>query len=113
MEDNKETIDFTLEGKKIPLGYFHPITKINQEMSDMFRSLGYQQVRTQEIDNEDNNFNKLNIPPNHPARDMHDTFYLNHNELLLRTHTSNTQIRILEGIKKKNSVRKIKFFTIG
>jgi phenylalanyl-tRNA synthetase alpha chain len=88
-------VDIYLEGKKFPLGNLHPITQIIQKVYDILIPLGYQVAESPEIETEEYNFNKLNIPPDHPARDMHDTFYLT-NDLLLRTHTSNTQIRWLE-----------------
>jgi phenylalanyl-tRNA synthetase alpha chain len=71
-------------------------------------NLGFQIVATPEVENEDNNFNKLNLPADHPARGMQDTFYLNHG-LLLRTHTSNTQIRIMSAYPNQP----LKVATIG
>ena len=91
----EKKFDIYLEGKKIPLGNLHPITQIIQKIYDILIPFGYQVVESPEVESEEYNFNKLNIPPDHPARGMHDTFYLN-NGLLLRTHTSNTQIRLLE-----------------
>ena len=93
--EKEKKIDIYLEGKKIPLGNLHPITQIIQKIYEILTPLGYQIVESPEVETEEYNFNKLNIPPDHPARDMHDTFYLN-DGLLLRTHTSNTQIRLLE-----------------
>src|SRR5205085_9720147 len=92
--EKEEKLDIYLEGKKFPLASLHPITQIIQKIYDIFLPLGYQVVEKTEIESEEYNFNKLNIPPEHPARDMHDTFYLNNN-LLLRTHTTNTQSRVL------------------
>lgn len=83
------------EGKKINLGSIHPITKIINEIYDFFSYLGYEVIESSEIENEENNFDKLNMPADHPARGMHDTFYLENDNLLLRTHTSNTQIRVM------------------
>jgi len=105
----KETkVDNYLEGKKIPLGNLHPITQIIQRIYDILIPLGYQIVEGPEIESEEYNFNKLNIPPSHPARDMHDTFYLNNN-FLLRTHTSNTQIRLMEN----NPNRELRIISAG
>jgi len=97
-----------LEGKKIPLGNLHPLTQIIQRIYDIFLHLGYQIAESSEIETEGYNFNKLNMPPEHSARDMHDTFYLNAN-LLLRTHTSNTQIRVMEN----NPNQELKVITAG
>ena len=89
-----EKIDITLEGKNLPLAYLHPLTQLTQKIYDFFSRLGYQIIESPEIETEENNFTKLNMPPSHPARDMQDTFYLS-NDLLLRTHTTNIQSRIL------------------
>ena len=89
-----EKIDITLEGKSLPLACLHPLTQLIQKIYDIFLRLGYQIIESPEIETEENNFTKLNMPPGHPARDMQDTFYLNNN-LLLRTHTTNIQSRIL------------------
>jgi len=97
-----------LEGKKITLGNLHPLTRITQRIYDVFLQLGYQVAESTEIETEEYNFNKLNMPPEHSARDMHDTFYLNAN-LLLRTHTSNTQIRVMEN----NPNQELKVITAG
>jgi len=101
-------IDIYLEGKKVSLGNLHPITQIIRRIYDTLIPLGYQIAEGPEIETEEYNFNKLNIPPNHPARDMHDTFYLNNN-LLLRTHTSNTQIRLMES----NPNQELKIISAG
>ncbi|CAH1756032.1 24935_t:CDS:2, partial [Entrophospora sp. SA101] len=90
-----EKIDITLEGKSLPLACLHPLTQLVQKIYDIFWRLGYQIVESPEIETEENNFTKLNMPPGHPARDMQDTFYLNNN-LLLRTHTTNVQSRMLQ-----------------
>src|ERR1044072_4472801 len=105
-KENK--VDIHLEGKKFPLGHLHPITQIIQQIYNIFIPLGYQIVTSPEIETEEYNFTKLNMPPEHPARAMQDTFYLGEN-LLLRTHTSNTQIRVLE----KNPNQELKVITAG
>ncbi|MCE8167835.1 MAG: phenylalanine--tRNA ligase subunit alpha [Candidatus Moeniiplasma glomeromycotorum] len=108
-ETKKEyKLDVYREGKKFPRANLHPITQIIQKVYDIFLPLGYQIVESSEIETEEYNFNKLNMLPEHPARDMHDTFYLN-NDFLLRTHTSNTQIRILEN----NPNQELKIITAG
>ena len=77
------------------IGSLHPISLIQQKLHAIMKKLGYSILEGYNIDNEDYNFNKLNIKENHPARDMQDTFYLQ-NGMLLRTHTSNVQIHSME-----------------
>ena len=93
-EKESEKVDIFLPGKKIAFASLHPLTQIIQKIYDVLIPLGYQITESPEIENEECNFNKLNMPAEHPARDMHDTFYLNNN-LLLRTHTTNIQSRVL------------------
>ena len=90
-----EEIDITLPGRGPELGSLHPITQILREIEEVFISMGFQVAQGPEIETDYYNFEALNIPPHHPARDMQDTFYLAHN-LLLRTHTSPIQIRVME-----------------
>ncbi|OHB22258.1 MAG: phenylalanine--tRNA ligase subunit alpha [Parcubacteria group bacterium RIFCSPLOWO2_01_FULL_48_18] len=105
----KETIDITAPGKRVRLGHLHPLTKIGREAKQIFSSMGFAVMDGPEIETEYYNFDALNIPPNHPARDLWDTFWLRQNEtknqrpktknterLLLRTHTSPVQIRYME-----------------
>ena len=94
----KETIDVTAPPTGVPQGHRHPLITTTENIIDLFIGLGYQVSEGPEIENDYYNFEALNIPPNHPARDMQDTFYLG-GEYLLRTHTSPVQIRCLE-IKK-------------
>ena len=96
LELNKEEIDISLPGRKLPIGKKHPITQINEEAVDIFLSLGFEVVGGPEIETDYYNFEALNIPKDHPARDMQDTFYIN-KDLLLRTHTSPVQVRTMEG----------------
>ena len=98
----KETIDVTAPPKGIPQGHRHPLITTTEQIIDLFLGLGYQVSEGPEIENDYYNFEALNIPPDHPARDMQDTFYLG-GEYLLRTHTSPVQIRCLES--KKPPVR--------
>jgi phenylalanyl-tRNA synthetase alpha chain len=98
----KETIDVTAPPTGIPQGHRHPLITTTEQIIDLFLGLGYQVSEGPEIENDYYNFEALNIPPDHPARDMQDTFYLG-DEYLLRTHTSPVQIRCLES--KKPPVR--------
>jgi phenylalanyl-tRNA synthetase alpha chain len=95
VELNKEEIDISLPGRRLPVGKKHPITQINDEAVDIFLSLGFEVVDGPEIETDYYNFEALNIPKDHPARDMQDTFYIS-NDLLLRTHTSPIQARTME-----------------
>ncbi|HAR62848.1 MAG: phenylalanine--tRNA ligase subunit alpha [Candidatus Margulisiibacteriota bacterium] len=89
-----EKIDVTLPGKKIKRGTKHPLTQILEEIVDIFKSLGYSVAEGPEIETDFYNFEALNIPKDHPSREMHDTFYLE-SEYLLRTHTSPVQIHTM------------------
>ncbi len=89
-----EKIDVTLPARKENQGFAHPISKVVKEVKEIFASLGFEFAGGPEIENDFNNFTALNMPANHPARQMQDTFYLNEEDnLLLRTHTSTVQIR--------------------
>ena len=92
---NKSDIDFTLPGNPFSSGRLHPLTIVTNEIKEIFNRIGFSSVTGPEIDTDFYNFEALNIPKNHPARDMQDTFYIN-KELLLRTHTSSTQIHFME-----------------
>ena len=89
------SIDVTLNGRKNNRGNIHPISSILREIESIFHSSGFRVEDGPEIEDEYHNFTALNIPENHPARAMHDTFYFNTN-YLLRTHTSPIQIRSME-----------------
>ncbi len=91
----KERFDVTVPGKKRLLGHLHPLTLIKRKAEEIFQTIGFSVVEGPEVENEWYNFDALNIPKNHPARDMWDTFYLK-GGLLLRTHTSPNQIRYME-----------------
>jgi len=88
----KEWIDVTLPAPGIRPGSLHPVTQLQQEIEDLFTSLGFAILDGPEVETEEHNFDALNIPPTHPARDMQDTFWLS-NGHLLRTHTSPVQVR--------------------
>ena len=91
-----EWLDLTVPAPGPGLGSLHPLTQIQAEIEDLFVSLGFTVLDGPEVETEFNNFDALNIPPDHPARDMQDTFWLS-NGHLLRTHTSPVQVR---GMKK-------------
>lgn len=86
----KEKIDITLDGQKPNLGNLHPLMLIQQEIEDLFIGLGYTVAEGPEVEEDFYNFERANIPKDHPARDMQDTFYINEEELL-RTHTTAVQ----------------------
>ncbi|MGH7864979.1 MAG: phenylalanine--tRNA ligase subunit alpha [Candidatus Binataceae bacterium] len=88
-------LDVTLPGARIARGRIHPITQITERMLDIFSALGFEVVHTPDIEDDFHNFQALNFPPDHPAREMQDTFFIG-GGMLLRTHTSNGQIRIME-----------------
>ena len=91
----RETIDVTAPASGIPVGHRHPLITTTEEIVDLFCGLGYRVAEGPEVETDHYNFSALNIPEDHPARDMQDTFYLG-GTLLLRTHTSPVQIRYLE-----------------
>jgi phenylalanyl-tRNA synthetase alpha chain len=109
----KDALDPTLPGVPHPYGTIHPLTRVMNDLVGIFRAMGFVVAEGPEIESEFNNFDALNIPANHPARDMHDTFYLNvvrqqlalpnlegeasrKEPTLLRTHTSPVQIRVMQ-----------------
>ncbi|MGO8762702.1 MAG: phenylalanine--tRNA ligase subunit alpha [Desulfobaccales bacterium] len=89
------TVDVTLPGRRLPRGRLHPLNRIMAEVCDIFLHLGFEAVEGPEVELDWYNFEALNLPPDHPARDMQDTFYFN-DKVLLRTHTSPMQIRTME-----------------
>ena len=91
----KETLDVTLPGKELVQGTSHVLTQTMTEMEDIFLGMGYQIVEGFEVEQDEYNFERMNLPKDHPARDMQDTFYITE-ELLLRTHTSPVQARTME-----------------
>ena len=97
-----DKIDVTLPGRKIRYGTVHPITRVCQEICQIFAGVGFSVVEGPEIELDYYNFEALNIPKNHPARDMQDTFYVEDN-IVLRTHTSPVQVRVME--KQRPPVR--------
>lgn len=94
----KEKIDVTLPGRFIPFGHIHPVIQVRREICDIFASFGFSVVEGPEIELDYYNFEALNIPKDHPARDMQDTFYIEEN-IVLRTHTSPVQVRVMEKVQ--------------
>jgi phenylalanyl-tRNA synthetase alpha chain len=93
----KEPTDFTLPGRRRPLGKLHPLTQVTEDIVRSFRKIGFAVADGPEIEDEYHCFDALNTPADHPARDSQDTFYLEApNKILLRTHTSSVQIRVME-----------------
>jgi len=95
VDSRKSWQDLSLPGRYIPLGKPHPVTQIMEEVCSIFVKMGFTVAEGPDVELDYYNFEALNIPPHHPARDMHDTFYISDN-LLLRTHTSPMQIRAME-----------------
>ena len=90
--------DLTLPGRRPPAGVVHPLRRVEEEIIEVFAGLGFSVVEGPEIETDYHNFEALNFPPDHPARDMQDTFFLP-GDLLLRTHTSPVQIRTMQAQK--------------
>ena len=93
-----EAVDITMPAKTRPQGALHPITLVKNQIIDVFAGMGFEVFEAPEIDDDDHNFTRLNVPKDHPARDMQDTFYLT-GDLLLRTQTSNGQIRSMDSMR--------------
>ena len=93
-----EAVDITLPAKRRALGGLHPITLVKNQIIDVFAGMGFEVYEGPEIEDDEHNFTRLNVPRNHPARDMQDTFYVT-DDLLLRTQTSPGQIRTMDAEK--------------
>ena len=93
-----ETVDITLPAKRHHCGGLHPITLVKNEIIDVFAGMGFEIYEGPEIEDDDHNFTRLNVPKNHPARDMQDTFYVAE-DIVLRTQTSGGQIRVMDSEK--------------
>ncbi|MEH6584610.1 MAG: phenylalanine--tRNA ligase subunit alpha [Halioglobus sp.] len=93
-----ETIDVTLPGRGQSTGGIHPVTRTIERIEDFFSAIGFESVEGPEIEDDYHNFEALNIPAHHPARAMHDTFYIDETTVL-RTHTSPVQVRVMENEK--------------
>ncbi|OZB96338.1 phenylalanine--tRNA ligase subunit alpha [Paenibacillus sp. XY044] len=99
-----EKVDVTLPGRKMVQGGTHPLNKVIQEIEEIFIGMGYHIAEGPEVETDYYNFEALNLPKNHPARDMQDTFYITE-ELLMRTQTSPVQIRTMESMQGKVPVK--------
>ena len=103
-DESTAALDVSLPGRPVPYGSLHPITQVTEEICAIFAHMGFDVVEGPEVENDHYNFEMLNIPKHHPARDMQDTFYVSDN-VVLRTHTSPTQPRVME--KQQPPVRMI------
>ena len=92
---NSKNFDFTMEGRCNNVGTLHPISQVRKHITDIFSNIGFDIADGPEIETDYFNFTALNQPDDHPARSMHDTFYLDEKKHLLRTHTSPMQIRYM------------------
>ena len=90
-----ERVDVTLPGRPVPMGRLHPSTQVLRRICQIWADMGFQIYRSRDVETEEMNFELLNIPAHHPARDMWDTFYTTVDGILLRTHTSPGQIRAM------------------
>ena len=96
---NSKNFDFTMEGRCKNVGTLHPISQVRKRITDIFSNIGFEIADGPEIETDYFNFTALNQPDDHPARSMHDTFYLDEKKYLLRTHTSPMQIRYMHNHK--------------
>lgn len=99
-----ETIDVTLPGRPVKVGNHHPLTRIIEEIEDLFIGMGYTVAEGPEVETDYYNFEALNLPKGHPARDMQDSFYITE-DILMRTHTSPMQARTMEKNEGKGPVK--------
>lgn len=103
---SSDRLDVTLPGRATPMGRLHPITQTLREVSQIFGQMGFQVYRSRDVESDEYNFQLLNIPPHHPAREMQDTFYIkderNEGGVLLRTHTSPGQIHAMREYSAKD-----------
>lgn len=99
-----ETIDVTLPGRPLTSGAIHPLNKVIQEIEDIFIGMGYKVAEGPEVESDYYNFEALNLPKDHPARDMQDSFYITE-DILMRTQTSPVQIRTMEAMQGEAPVK--------
>lgn len=99
-----ETLDVTLPGTSMPQGHLHPLTQVVNDAKRIFTGLGFEVAEGPEIESDYYNFEALNLPPDHPARDMQDTFYIN-DKVVLRTQTSGVQVHAMEKMNGKLPVK--------
>jgi phenylalanyl-tRNA synthetase alpha chain len=95
----QQTIDVTQPGRGVQMGYIHPLSHIAQEMANILADMGFNVIQGREVETDYYNFQALNFPADHPARDMQDTFWIAPGEILLRTQTSGMQIHVMEQIQ--------------
>jgi phenylalanyl-tRNA synthetase alpha chain len=100
----RDRLDLTLPGRRPPAGVVHPLTRVHDEIVSIFGGLGFSVAEGPEVESDFYNFEALNIPKDHPARDMQDTFYLSE-DVLLRTHTSPVQIRTMRAAGGRTPVK--------
>ncbi|MBD9085274.1 phenylalanine--tRNA ligase subunit alpha [bacterium] len=103
----QEKIDITLPATKLTVGTMHPLIRTVEEIENIFISMGYDVVEGPEVEQDLYNFEKLNLPKGHPARDAQDTFYIEDEEVLLRTQTSGVQARTMDSHLEKGPIRMI------
>ena len=112
-----ETVDVTLPGRSASRGGLHPVTRTMERIADIFGRLGYVQADGPEIEDDWHNFEALNFPPHHPARAMHDTFYISDesggDRRLLRTHTSGVQVRYMRDAVADGSGPPLRMIALG
>lgn len=99
-----EKVDVTLPGRRLQQGGIHPLSRVVQEIEDIFTGMGYRVAEGPEVETDYYNFEALNLPKNHPARDMQDSFYLT-DDLLMRTQTSPVQIRTMQAMNGEAPVK--------
>jgi phenylalanyl-tRNA synthetase alpha chain len=105
---NEERLDVTMPGRSLPRGRLHPVTQTLRKIYRIFADMGFQIYRSREVETDEYNFQLLNFPPHHPAREMQDSFYFHSDEerednpILLRTHTSPGQIRAMRAFSSAN-----------
>jgi phenylalanyl-tRNA synthetase alpha chain len=92
----RERIDVTLPGRALPTGHMHPLSRTMLEVTQIFTNMGFQIVQGTEVETDYYNFQALNIPADHPSRDMQDTFWVTPGQILLRTQTSPMQIHVMQ-----------------
>jgi len=102
----KDRVDVTLPGLAIPRGRTHPLMRVWEDLEQLFLGMGFDVVEGNEVETDFFNFEALNVPPDHPARDMQDSFYLS-DDIVLRTQTSSVQVRMLRELAPKLPVRLI------
>ncbi|MGE0084454.1 MAG: phenylalanine--tRNA ligase subunit alpha [Desulfococcaceae bacterium] len=91
----EDRIDVSLPGRTVPCGFLHPLTQVTREICEIFVRMGFEIAEGPEVESDYYNFEALNVPKNHPARDMQDTFYIS-DRIVLRTQTSPMQVRVME-----------------